>query len=316
MVCRDRAQGESAMAEIKAASGNPTVQLMLADLASQAEIRRLVEEFKSLRSPLHVLINNAGVALTQRSVAVDGMETVFAVNYLAPFLLTNLLLGMLQASAPARVVNVAGDFHRKATLDFDDLMSEKNYNGIRANNRAKLALILFTYELARRLAGTRVTANCLHPGAAATDSPLKDPHLPPPARMLYRLVRTFFPSPATGAKTSIYLASSPAGPPWPGTPSASLRGPRSGRRRRRAPARRGERPAAASASKIPRSLAGPSRGFGASPQIEGVSGEYFIKMASVDSSRESYDEAIAKRLWEVSMKLTRLVEQGASSTPS
>jgi NAD(P)-dependent dehydrogenase (short-subunit alcohol dehydrogenase family) len=135
---------------------------------------------------------------------------VFAVNYLAPFLLTNLLLEVLRASAPARVVNVAGDYHRKATIHFDDLLSEKDYNGVRANNQAKLALILFTYELARRLGGTGVTVNCLHPGAVATDAPLKDPQLNPFAGLMYRLVRLFFLSPEKGAQTSIYLASAPA----------------------------------------------------------------------------------------------------------
>ena len=127
---------------------------------------------------MDVLINNAGIAPIKRSVTADGIERVFAVNYLAPFLLTNLLLERLKASAPARVVNVTGDFHRKVTIQFDDLMSEKDYNGNRANNQAKLALILFTYGLARRLEGTGVTANCLHPGAVATDGPLKDPDLP------------------------------------------------------------------------------------------------------------------------------------------
>jgi NAD(P)-dependent dehydrogenase (short-subunit alcohol dehydrogenase family) len=142
-------------------------------------------------------------------VTVDGLESIFAVNYLAPFLLINLLLGMMKASAPARVVNVAGDFHRKASIRFDDLMSEKDYNNIWANNQAKLALILFTYELARRLDGSDVTVNCLHPGAVATDAPLKDPDLPAFSRLMYRLVRLFFVSPEKGAETSIYLASSP-----------------------------------------------------------------------------------------------------------
>jgi NAD(P)-dependent dehydrogenase (short-subunit alcohol dehydrogenase family) len=170
----------------------------------------LAENFKARYSQLHVLVNNAGVAPIKRSVTVDGIETVFAVNYLAPFLLTHLLLEVLKSSAPARVVNVAGDFHRKATIRFDDLMSEKDYNGIRANNQAKLALILFTYELARRLAGTWVTANCLHPGAVATDAPLKDPDLSPFARLMYSLVKLFFLGPEKGAETPIYLATSPA----------------------------------------------------------------------------------------------------------
>lgn len=248
IVCRNQGRGEAALTEIKSATGNPNVDLLLADLSSQAEVHRLAEEFKSRYSHLHVLINNAGVALSRRSVTVDGIETVFAVNYLAPFLLTNSLLDVLKASAPARVVNVAGDYHRKATINFDDLMSEKDYNGMRANNQAKLALILFTYELARRLDGTGVTANCLHPGAVATGGPLKDPDLSSFARVMYALVKPFFLSPERGAETSIYLASS--------------------------------------------------------PEVEGVTGKYFIRKRAVASSPESYDSEIAKRLWKISLQLT------------
>ena len=208
IVARDQVRGQAALAEIKAASGNPDVGLLLADLSSQAEVRRLADEVRSRYPHLQVLINNAGVALTKRTLTVDGLETVFAVNYLAPFLLTGLLLDVLKANAPARVVNVAGDFHRKATMRLDDLMSETDYSGARANNQAKLALILFTYELARRLEGTGVTANCLHPGPVATEAPLKDPHLSPFGRFMYRLVKPFFQSPESGAETPVYLASS------------------------------------------------------------------------------------------------------------
>jgi NAD(P)-dependent dehydrogenase (short-subunit alcohol dehydrogenase family) len=247
-VCRDQGRGGAALAEIKAATGNPNVDLLLADLSSQAAIRQVAKEFKTHYPQLHVLINNAGVALSKRSVTVDGIETVFAVNYLAPFLLTNLLLDVLKASAPARVVNVAGDYHRKATINFDDLMSEKDYNGMQANNQAKLALVLFTYELARRLEGTGVTANCLHPGAVATGGPLKDPDLSSFARLMYAPVQPFFLSPERGAETSIYLASS--------------------------------------------------------PQVEEITGKYFVKKRAIASSPESYDLEIATRLWEVSEELT------------
>jgi len=255
LVCRDRARGEAALAEARAATdgqnaaGDRRAALLLADLSSQAAIRQLGQEFKARFSHLHVLINNAGLAPSARSITVDGIETVFAVNYLAPFLLTNLLLEVLKASAPARVVNVAGDFHRKATINFDDLMFENSYSGIRANNQAKLALILFTYELARRLEGSGVTVNCLHPGAVATGAPLKDPHLSPLARFMYGLVKPFFLSPEKGAETSIYLASS--------------------------------------------------------PQVEGVSGKYFIKKKAMASSPESYNAEIARRLWQVSEGLIR-----------
>jgi len=251
MVCRDSLQGVAARDEIRDRSGNPEVELLLDDLSSQAEIRLLAQDFKARYSHLHVLVNNAGIAPIKRSVTVDGIETTLAVNYLAPFLLTNLLLERLKSSAPSRAVNVAGDFHRKATLRFDDLMSERDYNGVRANNQAKLALILFTYELARRLEGTGVTANCLHPGAVATNAPLKDPDLSPFARFMYSMVKPFFLSPQRGAETPIYLASS--------------------------------------------------------PEVEGVTGKYFIQKRAVASSPESYDEGIARRLWEVSVKLTGVV---------
>ena len=250
MVSHHQARGEAAQIEVQMQSGNSQVDLLLADLSSQAEIRHLVGDLQARYPQLHGLINNAGVAPIKRSVTVDGLETILAVNYLAPFLLTNLLLKMLKASAPARVINVAGDFHRKATIRFDDLMSEVDYDNLRANNQAKLALILFTYELARRLEGTGVAVNCLHPGAVATGAPLKDPHLSPFARLMYSLVKVFFLSPEKGAETSIYLASS--------------------------------------------------------PEVEGVTGKYFIKKREVESSPVSYDREVAGRLWEVSLELTGL----------
>jgi len=252
IVGRARERGEAARDEIRNLSGNPKVEMLLADLSSQAAIRQLVLDYKAQYARLHVLVNNAGVAPIKRIVTVDGVETTFAVNYLAPFLLTNLFIDLLKESAPARVVNVAGDFHRKATIHFDDLMSEKEYNGVQASNQAKLALIIFTYELARRLAITNVSVNCLHPGAVATDAPLKDPDLSTISRMMYKLVRLFFLSPEKGAETSIYLASS--------------------------------------------------------PDVEGISGKYFIKKKEVTSSPESYNEEVARKMWDVNEKLTGLEE--------
>lgn len=248
MVCRDKAAGKAAMEQIKVESANNNIALLVADLSSQAAIHQVVHDFQTEYTQLHVLINNAGIAPIKRSLTEDGIEMAFAVNYLAPFLLSNLLLDVLKNSAPSRVVNVAGDFHRKATINFDDLMSEKNYSGTQASNQAKLALILFTYELARRLEGTEVTVNCLHPGAVATDAPLKDPNLSSLSRFMYKVVRTFFLSPERGAETAVYLASS--------------------------------------------------------PEVDGVTGKYFIKKSPVSSSPESYEVKIAKRLWEVSAELT------------
>lgn len=209
MVCRDRGRGDEARDEIRAESGNDSVDLFIADLSSQNSIRELAQSYTETYDQLHVLVNNAGVYFTKRHVTVDGFETTFAVNYLAPFLLANLLLDTLKSSAPARVINVAGAYHAKGTIDFDDLQGEKDYDGARANNQAKLALVLFTYELARRSEGTGVTVNCLHPGAVATGGVLKDPDFPLFSRVLYRLVTPFFKSPEKGAETTLYLASSP-----------------------------------------------------------------------------------------------------------
>ena len=178
MVCRDANKGEAALSEIKRNSGSSSVDLLLADLSSQEAIRRLATEYKSKYQQLHVLINNAGVYYTKRHVTVDGLEAMFAVNYLARFLLTNLLLDIIKRSAPARVINVAGAYHAKGKINFDDLQGEKDFDGQRANHQSKLADVLFTYELARRLEGTGVTVNCLHPGMVATDLIDKDKDFP------------------------------------------------------------------------------------------------------------------------------------------
>ncbi len=207
LVSRDRARGEEAQKEIKAKSGNDAIDLLLADLSSQQSIRQLVEDFKQRYTRLHVLINNAGVfALTWRET-VDGLEMSFAVNVLAPFLLTNLLLDVIKASAPARIVNVSSNQQEANHLKLDDLQLEKSYRPMRAYAQSKLAVVLFTYELARRLEGTGVTANCLHPGFVATNIAQRDLVLP--ARLATKLIFRFGTSPEKGAKTSLYLATSP-----------------------------------------------------------------------------------------------------------
>jgi len=207
MVCRSRKLGEAALAEIGQKSSNDHVSLLLADLASQDSIRDLAENFKGQHAALHVLINNAGIIPRQRLVTVDGLETQFAVNHLAPFLLTNLLLDVLESSAPARIVTVASDMHRGASIDFDDLQSERSYRPTQVYAITKLANVLFTYELARRLQGTKVTANCLHPGVVATKLLADGLGIP---RALMSTTRLMGASPEKGAKTSIYLATSPA----------------------------------------------------------------------------------------------------------
>jgi retinol dehydrogenase-14 len=250
MVCRDAARGESALSEIKHKTGNNSIDLLVADLSSQKEIHRLADEYCSKYQHLHVLINNAGVYYTKRHVTVDGLEAMFAINYLARFLLTNLLLDIIKSSAPARIINVAGAYHAKGMIDFDDLQGEKNFDGQRANHQSKLADVLFTYELVRRLEGTGVTANCLHPGMVATDLIDKDNDFPVFFKYLYKLSKPLMKSPAKGAQTSIYLASS--------------------------------------------------------PEVEGVTGQYFVNKKIADSSPESHDTQLAQRLWEVSERLAKL----------
>jgi len=191
--------------EIRSASGNKNVDSLLADLSSQQEVRRLANEFKSKYSHLHVLLNNAGAVFLKRQLSVDGIEMTFALNHLGSFLLTNLLLDTLKASAPARVINVSSNAHASGKIEFDNLQGERGYSP-RVYENSKLANILFTIELARRLEGTGVTVNALHPGFVATGFAKNN------GKVIAALVSTFAPlvarSPAKGAETSIYLASS------------------------------------------------------------------------------------------------------------
>jgi NAD(P)-dependent dehydrogenase (short-subunit alcohol dehydrogenase family) len=206
MVCRDRVRGEEARSEIITKSKNNAVDLLQADLSSQQSIRQLVENFQHHYTQLHVLINNAGAAFPGRRETVDGLEMTFAVNYLAPFLLTHLLLDTLKASVPARIVNVSSNSHEAGYIQLDDLQEEKHYRSMRVYGQSKLAIVLFTYELARDLAGAGVTVNCLHPGFVATNFGQSD--VGPTFRLLVKLIGSFGTSPEKGAKTSIYLASS------------------------------------------------------------------------------------------------------------
>jgi NAD(P)-dependent dehydrogenase (short-subunit alcohol dehydrogenase family) len=204
---RDRARAERAAAEIVRASSNPAVDVFVADMSSQAEVRRLADEVLAAYRRLDVLLNNVGGFWSHRHVTADGLEHTFALNHLAPFLLTSLLLDRLIASAPARVVTVSSGAQSMGKIDFDDLMGERKYSGQTAYNQSKLANVMFTYELARRLAGTGVTATTLHPGMTNTAFSAEDP-----SRVfapLVAVVRPFMRSPEKGAETPVYLASSP-----------------------------------------------------------------------------------------------------------
>jgi NAD(P)-dependent dehydrogenase (short-subunit alcohol dehydrogenase family) len=244
MVARSRGRLESAQEEIKLEAPAAKTDLLVADLSSQAEIRRVISEFCSRYHRLDILINNAGVLVPRRSLTVDGIETTFAINHLGYFLLTNLLLDTIKPSAPARVVNTSSAAHQSARLDFDDLQSEKRYTGFFVYCKSKLANVLFTYELARRLEGTGVTVNCFHPGVIATEL-FRDQN--PLVRIGSKL---FLKSPAKGAETGVYLATS--------------------------------------------------------PEVNGVTGKYFVNKRPAQSNKQSYDQAAAKRLWEISTELTGL----------
>jgi len=245
MLCRNKEAGEIAQKEIIEESGNKKIDLLLCDLSSQEQIRSFVDEFKQKYQNLNVLINNAGVMASKRKLSVDGYEMNFAVNHLAPFLLTNLLLDMLKMSAPSRIINVSSGAHKMAKIDFDDLQSEnKKHRLFRVYGVSKLALMLFSYELSRKLDGTGVTVNTVHPGVVNTNLG-RDM-----SKFGRRFGKLFFKNPEKGAETSIFLASS--------------------------------------------------------PEVEGITGKYYIKKQQQESSNESYNEDYAKRLWEISAILTKL----------
>ena len=203
---RDRGRAEGAAREIGAAGGGQ-VDVYVADLSSQAEVRRLAGEVLQRMPRIDVLVNNAGGYWNTRHVTADGLEHTFALNHLAPFLLTCLLLGRLEQSAPARVVTVSSNAQAMGRIDFGDLQGERSYSGARAYNQSKLANVLFTYELARRLPGTSVTANALHPGVVRTSFGAEDPGRV--QRLFVPVMRPFMKSPAQGAATSIHVASDP-----------------------------------------------------------------------------------------------------------
>jgi retinol dehydrogenase 14 len=204
---RDPARAQAAAADISAASGNPAVEAYTADLSEQAQVRRLAAEVLDACPRLDVLVNNVGGFWNTRHVTADGLEHTFAVNHLAPFLLTNLLLDRLIASAPARIVTVSSGAQAMGRIDFDDLQGERSFSGQRAYNQSKLANVMFTYELARRLDGTGVTATVLHPGVVRTAFGTEDPARW--QRVFLPLVRPLLKTPEQGARTSVYLASSP-----------------------------------------------------------------------------------------------------------
>ena len=251
IVARNVNRCENTVDEIIQTTGNHAVEYMIADLSSQNEIHDLAEAYRNKYDHLDVLVNNAGGFFMSRQESADGIEMTFALNHLNYFLLTNLLLETIKASAPARIVNVSSGAHQAASINFDDLQGKQKYSGWQAYGQSKLANILFTHELARRLEGTGVTVNALHPGMVATNFGANN------GGVLGNLVRQFMNlfsiSVEEGAQTSIYLASS--------------------------------------------------------PEVEDVTGKYFVKKKAVSSSSASYDESAAKRLWEISEEMTGIREK-------
>jgi retinol dehydrogenase 14 len=209
IVGRDPKRTQAAAGDIVDRHGDAIVDVFVVDMSSQAEVRRLGREVLATYPHLDVLVNNVGGFWAHRHLTVDGLEHTFAVNHLAPFLLTNLLLERLGASAPARIVNVSSNAHSTGRLDFEDLQGERAYSAGRAYSQSKLANVMFTYELARRLAGTGVIADVLHPGMVRTGFGAEDQQ--PLWSVVAPLVRPLMKSPKQGAVTPIYLASSSEG---------------------------------------------------------------------------------------------------------
>jgi NAD(P)-dependent dehydrogenase (short-subunit alcohol dehydrogenase family) len=211
VAARNQAKGEAAVAEITRRAGSADVELASLDLASMAAIHAFAEQFLASHDRLDVLLNNAGLTMHKRTETSDGFETTFGVNHLGPFLLTQLLRDRLVASAPARVVNVASDAHRFARrgLDFDDLMSTTGrYPPFLTYARSKLANILFTRELARRLDGTGVIADCVHPGFVASNF-AREGDMGRLGNLAMIAGRPFAKNATKGAETSVFVASSP-----------------------------------------------------------------------------------------------------------
>lgn len=244
MVCRDRGRGNNAREEILRTGDECQVELLVADLSSQKDIRDLANEIEKENKELNGLINNAAIIPRKRCLSVDGIEVQFAVNHLAYFLLTHLLLGLLKKGVPSRIINVSSAAHKMGRIRSDDLQAERNYGFLSQYDATKLMNVLFTYELAERLQGTGVTVNCLHPGIIKTNLWRE---WPAPLRWF---LSSLVSGPVKGARTSVYLASS--------------------------------------------------------PDVEKVTGKYFVRMKQARTSKRSHDLDTRKRLWKVSEKMTGL----------
>jgi NAD(P)-dependent dehydrogenase (short-subunit alcohol dehydrogenase family) len=247
IVGRSSERCAATQALIRTAARADRVDSLVADLSSLSEVRRLAGLVRERYPRLDVLVNNAGAMFWKRSESTDGIEKTFALNHLSYFALTNLLLPLLRNSAPTRIVNVASDAHKGGVITFDDNQFKQKYSGWKAYQQSKLANIMFTYELARRIQGSGVTANALHPGFVRTNF-LQVFNDAPAGWLIKSVANVIALSPEKGARTSIYLASS--------------------------------------------------------PEVEGVSGRYFVKEKPVESSPQSRDQAAWERLWRLSVEMT------------
>ncbi len=207
MVVRNRELGEAARSEIITETGSNTIDLMICDLSSMNTIRDFATAFKSKYDRLDVLINNAGAVISDRQITDDGLERTLAVNYLAPFLLTHELLSLLKDSAPSRLVNLSSGLAKKAKVNLDDLQSESSYKSMKVYSTAKLMVIMYTYEMARRLEDTNVSVNVVLPGFVATN--LGRSSGSRSSRIMFGMMKPFQLSPKEGAETSVYVATSP-----------------------------------------------------------------------------------------------------------
>ena len=245
IVGRNETKTKQVVGEIIKSSGNEKVGYFIADLSSVAAIRKVAEDINNTVDRVDVLVNNAGAVFINRETSVDGLEMTFALNHVNYFLLTSLLMDKIKKGVHPRIVNVSSTAHFAGRVNFDDLQSQKKYSTMRVYGTSKLMNVLFTYELDRRLAGSGITVNALHPGFVASNFGKSNGGLMKP---LFGLIQLGAISVEDGAKTSIYLASS--------------------------------------------------------TEVEGISGKYFDQSQAVDSSKESYNPALAKRLWEETEKIT------------
>ena len=249
LVSRKREKGEFVLREVAEKTGNNKVELFIADLSSFGEVRRLAQEVRAKHPTVDILINNAGGVFGSRILTKDGIELTFALNHLSYFLLTNLLLEPLKSAPRGRIINVSSQAHQIGSMAFDDLGQEKKYNAMRAYAQSKLANILFTYELARRLKGTNVTANTLHPGTVRSNFGRE---LSGIGGFFFRNFGVFMRSPEKAAETVTWLA--------------------------------------------------------LAQEPGGINGKYFLDKKEIRSSKISYDVGVARRLWEVSEKMTGIAQ--------